>query len=537
MFYAAIAVVGGYSIAHAQTMRGADDQTAFAVPRLALGSTAEVALPQPLAPSEAARIRQIFALQAKGDIAAAARETDRLDSRLLLGAILADRYLSGFMQPTVAELDAWLARFGDQPDEPAIRALRNRLAPDPVAAVARLPAPRGRATPVSAAPRLFAQSHDTAAVAAAAPLLSRPSSLPGSGEALFAGGLASWRLGDIRNAEIFFKAAWRAAPNAPAHAAAAFWAARAARRQADRAAAILWLRYAAEYRDTFYGSIAGRALSPSPACLASATLGPADIASLTATGAGRRAFALMQVGQMRRAEAELRLLWIDAGESARLAQTLELVSRAAGLTRLSNEMRYAIYSVPRGPEPPPLYPAGGFVINPALVYALVHHESDFRAGAVSRDGAVGLMQIKPSSAWTVSGARSLAGMRTAGLRDPAVNLALGQGYLLQLADDGGIDGNLIRLLAAYKQGPSDLQRWAGRINADGDPLLFLEAMPNAATRAFVEDVLVWSWRYARALHLPAIGLDALADGRFPHLQRKGREAAPGATCEMLAATR
>ena len=122
MFYAAIAVVGGYSIAHAQTMRGTDDQAAFAVPRLALGTTAEVALPQPLAPSEAARIRRIFALQAKGDIADAARDTSELDSRLLLGAILADRYLGDWMRATPAELTGWLDQFGDQPDAPDIRA-------------------------------------------------------------------------------------------------------------------------------------------------------------------------------------------------------------------------------------------------------------------------------------------------------------------------------------------------------------------------------------------------------------------------------
>ena len=130
MFYAAIAVVGCYSIADAQAVRGTDDQAAFAVPRLALGTTAEVALPQPLAPSEAARIRPIFALQAKGDIAEAARDTSRLDSRLLLGAILADRYLSGGMHPTPAELTDWLDQFGDQADAPAIRALRARLLPD-----------------------------------------------------------------------------------------------------------------------------------------------------------------------------------------------------------------------------------------------------------------------------------------------------------------------------------------------------------------------------------------------------------------------
>ncbi|HTW68805.1 MAG TPA: transglycosylase SLT domain-containing protein [Acetobacteraceae bacterium] len=530
-------------------MRGTDDQTAFAVPRLALGSTAEVALPQPLAPSEAARIRKIFALQAKGDITDAARDTAQLDSHLLLGAILADRYLGGWAHPTAAELTDWLAHYGDQPEALEIRALRARIAPDtlettapaiPIVSFFR-PERSSRHRPAIASPTaaraLFVQNRDAAAVTATEPLLSRPASLPGSGEALFAGGLAAWRLDDVSAALTFFEAAWRAAANAPARAAAAFWGARAAQRQADRSTSIVWLRRAAAEHDSFYGRIAARTLRPSSACTPLATLGPADLAALAATPAGRRAFALLQIGQMRRAEAEFRLLWADAGENAALAQTLRLVARAVGLTGLSTELQGAVYAAPRGPAPPPLQPAGGFVVDPPLVYALVHHESDFHAGAVSRDGAVGLMQIKPASAWTVSGARSLAGMRTARLHDPAVNLAIGQGYLLQLASDDVIDGDLIRLLAAYKQGPFELRRWADRVNAAGDPLLFLEAMPNAATRAFVEDVLAWSWHYAAVMHLPVPSLDALAAGRFPRLDRESREAATGTACDMMAATR
>jgi soluble lytic murein transglycosylase len=537
--------VGGYSIAHAQTRRGTDDQTAFAVPRLALGSTGEVALPQPLAPSDAARIRQIFALQGKGDIADATRETARLDSHLLLGAILADRYLGGWTRPSAAELTDWLDHYGDEPEASAIRALRARNASDaPEANASAIPVMSGAerssrhyATP-AAAPALFAQNRDAAAVAAAAPLLSRPASLPGSGEALFAGGLAAWRLDDMATSQTFFEAAWRAAPDSARRAADAFWAARAAQRRVDRATATVWLRRAAEDGDTFYGRIAARALQPMRACLVSATLGIVDVESLAATPAGGRAFALLQVGQTALADAEFRLLWADAGETAGLAQTLALVARATGLTRLSATLlQGAAFAARYVPSPPPLHPAGGFRLDPALVYGLVHEESDFHSGAVSRDGAVGLMQIKPASAWTVSGARALAGMQAARLHDPAVNLAVGQGYLLQLANDDAIDGDLIRLLAAYKQGPFELRRWADQVNAAGDPLMFLEAMPNPVTRAFVEDILAWSWRYAAALRLPAMSLDALAAGRFPRLVGMSHQPDASAQCEMAAATR
>ena len=130
MFCAAIAVAGGYSCAHSQTLRGTDDQTALGVPRIALSGSPGVALPQPLSPGEAARIRRIFALQAAGAIPEAIRETDLLENRLLLGPILADRYLGGWAHPGAADLADWLAKYGEQPDAPAIRALRSRMVPD-----------------------------------------------------------------------------------------------------------------------------------------------------------------------------------------------------------------------------------------------------------------------------------------------------------------------------------------------------------------------------------------------------------------------
>src|SRR4051812_10816697 len=66
--------------------------TAMSLPRPApKGGVA--GLPQVLAPSDAARLRRIFDLQRRGDLAAATRETERLEDRRLLGHVLADRWL------------------------------------------------------------------------------------------------------------------------------------------------------------------------------------------------------------------------------------------------------------------------------------------------------------------------------------------------------------------------------------------------------------------------------------------------------------
>ena len=374
---------------------------------------------------------------------------------------------------------------------------------------------------------LFVQNRDAAAVAAAAPLLSAPASHAGSAEPLFDGGLAAWRTGNASMAFSFFEAAYRTASAATLRAAGAYWAARAAQRQADLSGWVVWLRRAAQETDTFYGRIAGRMLGPSLACLPGDTLGTADIDALRATPAGSRAFALLQVGEKRRAEAEFRALWADAGQDAILARPLTLLARAVGLPQFAAELRSSALPRPEAPQPPSLQPSGGFVIDPSLIYALVHHELNFHTAAVSHAGASGLMQIKPATARGVGRDGSLAGIQVDRLHDPAVNLAVGQRYLLQLSEDESIDGDLIRLLAGYAQGLFGLKRWADNVNDQGDPLLFLEAIPNPATRGFVQDILAWSWHYAAVLKVPAASLDALASDHYPRLVRAGAQLVRG----------
>lgn len=533
MFCAAMAVVGGYSCAHAQTTRGTDDQTAFGVPRVALHGAPGVGLPQPLSPGEAARIRRIFALQASGQIAEAARETDQLDSTLLLGPILAARYLSGWDHPSARELTDWLAAYGDQPDAPAIRALRDRLAPEPPLAshapASHAPArPRGPAVPPASVRDLFVHNHDAAAAGAGEALLAHPSSR--DAEPLFFAGLAAWRLADATAALRLFDTAYRVARDPDQQPANAYWAARAAQRLGDHGAAIVWLRRAARHATSFYGQIAARILGAGTVCEPrGAVLGNADLDALAATPQGRLAFALLQVGQTSRAEAELRSLWDDAGRNPALGRSLGLLAHAIGMNAFAAELRGAEVLAPLAPEPPPLRPAGGFIIDPPLIYALVHHESNFRTAAVSRAGARGLMQIKPATAANVSG--RWGAVR---LHDPAVNLEVGQRYLLQLSEEDVVDGDLIRLLAAYAQGPTAEKRWVDSVNGGADPLLFIEAVPNPATSGFIQDILAWSWRYAARFDLQPASLDALAAGQFPRLPRADHDITVVNGCRIIA---
>src|SRR3954453_11579340 len=87
----------------------ATDQTAMSVPRPAT-SGGVPGLPQVLAPSDATRLRRVFDLQSRGELAAAAREADRLDDRRLMGHVLADRYLRPDAA-AVPEVQSWLAQY------------------------------------------------------------------------------------------------------------------------------------------------------------------------------------------------------------------------------------------------------------------------------------------------------------------------------------------------------------------------------------------------------------------------------------------
>src|SRR5579875_3902710 len=121
---AGAALLAGASIqaAHAAS-DSTNEEVAFARPRLGPAGGGEVALPHPLPPSEAAQIRRIFDLQAEGRMDEAAAATARLRDQLLLGAILADRFLRAPDDANPNALRAWLKQYPDEADAPAIRAL------------------------------------------------------------------------------------------------------------------------------------------------------------------------------------------------------------------------------------------------------------------------------------------------------------------------------------------------------------------------------------------------------------------------------
>jgi soluble lytic murein transglycosylase-like protein len=367
---------------------------------------------------------------------------------------------------------------------------------------------------------LLVPNNDRASVDAARfPLAIEPQA-PRAANPLFAGAVAAWRLNDFGTAEPLFEAAWRAADMASLRAAAAFWTARVAEHEHDRGSQLSWLRLAAKETETFYGPIARRILNPIVPCLpptspSKPVVTNADVDALMATGQGRRSFALLQVGERARAEAEFRPLWFDSGPQPALGRSLILVAKAVGLTRFAEELRSETDAAAAAPgkfELPLLRPVDGFRMDPVFVYAVVRHESNFQPLAISPVGARGLMQVMPATAVSIG---AIGEGQTDRLNDPPTNLAVGQSYMIQLGNNPQVGDDLLKLIAAYGQGRAGMHRWSENIRSKGDPFVFLEAIPSAFMRQFIEDVLIFHWQYAVALRLRASSLEDLAAGIYP----------------------
>jgi len=135
-------------------------------------------------------------------------------------------------------------------------------------------------------------------------------------------------------------------------------------------------------------------------------------------------------------------------------------------------------------------------LDPALVAAVVWRESDFDAASQSRRGAVGLMQVLPSTARFIASSPNPPTGSASDLADPAVNLAFGSWYLRWLIDRHG--GSVPEALAAYNGGPANVTEWKRRAAAAGRTLRVPEDIPFAETRAYVTDVLQAWGIYRRA---------------------------------------
>lgn len=126
----------------------------------------------------------------------------------------------------------------------------------------------------------------------------------------------------------------------------------------------------------------------------------------------------------------------------------------------------------------------------AFTHAVIRQESVFDPRAKSSAGAVGLMQLLPSTAKGVAKKHGIS-MRAHSLSEPKLNVRLGTAYLQEQLDK--FDGSMILTLAAYNAGPARARQW---INQYGDPrspnvdaLDWLEVIPIYETRNYIQRIM------------------------------------------------
>ncbi|MDD3445462.1 MAG: lytic transglycosylase domain-containing protein [Zavarzinia sp.] len=526
--------------------------------------------------------RAAFEAQQRGDFAEADRLVAQLGDLMLVGHLLRERYLdTARYRADKRELNRWLAAYDDLPGREEIEALatlghptgagdglgplvrpaeaasafammdspldamplepkgrpqayaRRATSPRiaaalradrPDQAVQLLEEPRvgGRLSPVDQeyaraeiARHYYRMGDDRAAYELAAGVADRSrAEIP---MADWTAGLAAWRLGEPARAGIHFSALAEAQNvSAWVVSAAAFWAARTDLVAGRPERVLDHLTQAAEYSNTFYGLMATRLLGRDIAATPDLDqIDTRNLAALSFDPAVQRAAALAAIGQPDLASAELGMLRNSMAPTE--TSGIDALAVRLGLVdAVSHGGRYPI---------PSWRPSEGLRIDRALLFAFAKQESGFNTHARSPVGAIGLMQLMPTTARIVADRRGIdLGRKMQNLTDPGTNLSLGQAYIEMLMSNSGIGSNLFLVAAAYNAGPGAAIRWQESVQYNGDPLLFIESIPAGETRLFIERILANFWIYQARLGQTLETLDAAAAGAWPIYVPQDRDA-------------
>ena len=234
---------------------------------------------------------------------------------------------------------------------------------------------------------------------------------------------------------------------------------------------------------------------------------------------GRRLQSLIQVGL--NDELEKEIVHINsvlnkeiAEESVNIAQHFNL---AYTQLKIVNKLeQFGLMMDTNLYYPTPIWePRGGFSVDKELIYAFMHQESMFNASAKSNQGAMGLMQVLPSTAKFITSSKDVKRNNANILKVPEINLEVGQEYIEYLLGLEIVSNNLIYLAAAYNGGPGNLKKWKEETNFLKDPLFFMESIPSRETRWFIEKILTKYWIYQNKNNQEMTSLKMLANGQDP----------------------
>jgi len=141
-------------------------------------------------------------------------------------------------------------------------------------------------------------------------------------------------------------------------------------------------------------------------------------------------------------------------------------------------------------------------VDEAWIYGLARQESRFMHYAKSGVGAAGLMQIMPATAKWAAKRIGMSGYHSELIHDLTTNVSLGTYYIRYTFEL--MNGQAVMATAAYNAGPSRAKRWLAK-----DPLdatVYIETIPFAETRNYVQKVMANAQMYAPRLGRTALSL-------------------------------
>jgi soluble lytic murein transglycosylase len=200
---------------------------------------------------------------------------------------------------------------------------------------------------------------------------------------------------------------------------------------------------------------------------------------------------------LRKAKSSEELLYLSY-----MAMKTEQYRQAIYYSEAADDEELLPYSYPRAYWDTITHAADSEDLDEYLVAALIREESRYDPDAVSWAGAVGLMQLMPSTARRMNRGLLVHIRDSSELVDARTNIYLGTHYLAGLVKEFN---ELPFAIAAYNAGENALRRWLTEYEKS-DITEFIENIPYRETRRYVKKVLKSYWQYRSIDGLPLTGI-------------------------------
>jgi soluble lytic murein transglycosylase len=293
-------------------------------------------------------------------------------------------------------------------------------------------------------------------------------------------------------------------------ARAQYWLGRALEASGDKTKARSAYGKAANYQTSYYGMLAAEKLGLT---LDESLLSNAPPAG-SWKGAGYAKSSVLEAAVRMAAAGNEQLsarFMLHLGESLSDAELGTLAGLALDLGQYRSAVLIAKAATERGLVLPSAYfPVPDMIpealpVSRALALSIARRESEFDPEARSPAGALGLMQMLPTTAAEVAKDQGIKYSEAKLASDPAYNATLGAAYLKELVDQFGPSVALVA--SGYNAGPGRPRGW---VDAFGDPRLastdvvdWVEMIPFTETRTYVMRVVEGVVIYRAKLRGPA----------------------------------